>query len=93
MLRFLTIPVLALSLGACASPVQQQRTAEGALLGGAAGAAVGALTEGTVEGAAAGAAIGAAGGAIIGAVASRPGYCYARDQYGNRIVVECPPGY
>ena len=32
-------------------------------------------------------------GAIIGAVTDRPGYCYARDQYGQTVVVQCPPGY
>jgi hypothetical protein len=40
-----------------------------------------------------GAAAGAAAGAIIGHVTDRPGYCYARDQYGRTVVVECPPGY
>ena len=34
-----------------------------------------------------------AAGAILGRVTDRPGYCYARDQYGQTIVVQCPPGY
>ena len=32
-------------------------------------------------------------GAIIGALTDRPGYCYARDQYGQTVIIECPPGY
>lgn len=80
---------LALAVAGCNS-TQQNRAAEGALLGAAGGAIVGGVATGTVKGAAVGAGVGAAGGAIIGAVASRPGYCYARNQYGERIVVRCP---
>ncbi len=40
-----------------------------------------------------GAAAGAAAGAIIGHVTDRPGYCYARDQYGKTVVIQCPQGY
>jgi len=81
----------ALSLAACTA--HEQRVATGAGLGAGAGAIAGAAITGDVEGALAGAAVGAAAGAVIGHVTDRPGYCYARDQYGRTIVIECPPGY
>jgi hypothetical protein len=81
----------ALALVGCTQ--HEQRVATGAGLGAAGGAIVGAAATGSVEGALVGAAIGGAAGAIIGHVTDRPGYCYARDQYGQTIVVECPPGY
>ncbi len=81
----------ALSLAACTA--HEQRVGTGAGLGAAAGAVVGAATTGEVEGAVVGAAVGGAAGAIVGHVTDRPGYCYARDQVGRTIVVECPPGY
>ena len=62
-------------------------------LGAGAGAITGALITGDAEGALLGAAAGAAAGAIIGHVTDRPGYCYARDQYGQTVVIECPQGY
>ena len=83
------VSVAALSLSACTD-----REITGAALGGAGGAAVGAIaTGGDLEGAVIGGVIGAAAGAIIGRVTERPGYCYARDQYGQTVVVQCPPGY
>lgn len=85
------IGVAALGLAACTT--QERNIGTGAAVGGGVGAAVGAVATGTPEGALVGAAIGAGTGAIIGAVAERPGYCYARDQYGQTIVVECPRGY
>ncbi len=79
-------------LSACNS--QQQRGAlTGGAIGAGTGAVVGAIAGGSVEGALVGAAVGGAAGSIIGAVANRPGYCHAYDQYGNRVVVECPPGW
>lgn len=69
------------------------RAATGAVVGATTGAVVGAATTGEVEGALVGAAVGGAAGAIVGHVTDRPGYCYARDQVGRTIVVECPPGY
>lgn len=90
---FVIATVAVLALAGCASDYQTRRTSEGALLGAAGGAIVGGLVTGNVKGAAAGAAIGGAGGAIIGAVASRPGYCYARDEFGQQIIVRCPPQY
>ena len=62
-------------------------------LGAGAGAITGALITGDTEGALLGAAAGAAAGAIIGHVTDRPGYCYARDQYGQTVVIQCPQGY
>jgi hypothetical protein len=81
----------ALSLAACTQ--HEQRVVGGAGVGAAAGAIIGGAATGTAEGALVGAAIGGASGAIIGHVTDRPGYCYARDQYGQTIVVECPRGY
>ncbi len=72
---------------------QQQGALTGGAIGAGTGAVVGAIAGGGVEGALIGAAVGGTAGAIIGAVANRPGYCYANDRYGNRIVVECPPGW
>jgi len=83
--------VAALSLVACTQ--HEQRVGAGAGIGAAGGAIVGALATGNVRGAAVGAAAGAAAGAIIGHVTDRPGYCYARDQYGKTVVIECPQGY
>ena len=84
--------VALLTLAAC-NHTPQSGALTGAAIGAGAGAVVGGVATGTGTGAAIGAAVGGASGAIIGAVASRPGYCYAHDQYGNRVIVECPPGY
>ncbi len=91
MRKILFAGVAALSLAACTQ--HEQRVATGAGLGAGAGAIAGAAITGDVEGALVGAAIGGATGAIIGHVTDRPGYCYARDQYGQTVVVECPRGY
>lgn len=89
MRKLVLASVAALALGGCSS----DPALTGAAVGAGAGAIVGGATTGTVTGAAVGAAVGGVSGAIIGAVAGRPGYCYARDRYGRRVVVECPPGY
>ena len=83
--------VAALTLAACTA--HDQRVGTGAGLGAGAGAITGALITGNARGAVLGAAAGAAAGAIIGHVTDRPGYCYARDQYGKTVVIECPQGY
>lgn len=83
--------VAALTLASCTA--HEQRVGTGAGLGAATGAIVGAVVTGDAGGALAGAAVGGAAGAIVGAVTDRPGYCYARDQYGRTIVVRCPDGY
>lgn len=85
------VGVAALTLAACTA--HDQRVGTGAGLGAGAGAITGALITGNAKGAVLGAVAGAAAGAIIGHVTDRPGYCYARDQHGQTIVVECPPGY
>jgi hypothetical protein len=88
----LPVVVLSLSLLTACNSTQRGALAGGAI-GAGTGAVVGAIASGTPEGALVGAAIGGAAGSIIGAVANRPGYCYAYDQYGNQVIVECPPGY
>ncbi|MCT8972111.1 MULTISPECIES: hypothetical protein [Microbaculum] len=90
------LPAIVLStalLAACQTTPQERGALTGGAIGAGTGAVAGAIIGGSASSAAVGAAIGGATGAIIGAVANRPGYCYARDRYGNRIVVECPPGY
>lgn len=82
-----------LALTACNTTQQERSTLAGAGIGAGAGAVAGAIATGTPSGAAVGAAIGGVTGAIIGSVVGRPGYCYARDKYGNRIIVQCPPGW
>ena len=83
--------IAALALAACTQ--HEQRIGTGAGLGAGLGAVAGAAITGDVEGALLGAAAGGAAGAIIGAVTDRPGYCYARDQHGQTVIIECPPGY
>lgn len=92
MRNILIVSTAALALAAC-NHTRQDSTLTGAAVGAGAGAIVGGVATGTVKGAAVGAAVGGVAGAIIGNVAGRPGYCYARDRYGNRVVVKCPPGY
>lgn len=89
------VPVILVSLSlltAC-NTAQERGALTGGAIGAGTGAVVGAIASGTPEGALVGAAIGGTAGAIIGAVANRPGYCYAYDNYGNRVVVQCPPGW
>ena len=90
--------LLAIALAGC-NTMESQRTAGGALIGGAAGAVVGGVASGNAGGALAGAAIGAAGGAIIGHATTprasvEQGYAVAPDArcirpgfdyYGNRV--------
>jgi uncharacterized protein YcfJ len=64
-------------------------TISGAAIGAGAGAIIGGLASGSVRGAAVGAAVGGVAGGIIGHVAGKPGYCYARNRHGKRIVVRC----
>jgi len=90
------LPVLVLSAGllaSCQTTPQERGALTGGAIGAGTGAVVGAIAGGTPTSAAVGAAIGGTAGAIIGAVANRPGYCHAYDAYGNRVVVQCPPGY
>ena len=85
------VSALALVLAACTA--HEQRVGTGAGLGAGAGAIAGAIIGGDTESALLGAAAGAAAGAIIGHVTDRPGYCYARDQHGQTVIIECPQGY
>jgi len=93
MRKMLIAGVAALSLAGCTA--QERAAGTGAAIGGVGGAIVGAAASGGKAGATlAGAAIGATAGALVGAVgASRPGYCYYRDSYGERYVDRCPEGY
>jgi hypothetical protein len=84
---------MTVALAACQTTPQERGALTGGAIGAGTGAVVGAIAGGTATSAAVGAAVGGAAGAIIGAVANRPGYCYAYDRYGNRVIVECPPGY
>lgn len=88
MLKYIAIAIVGLSLAGCQT-TQQQRAAEGAVLGGAVGAVAGGIATGSAKGIAVGAAAGAATGALIGAVAGRPGYCYYRASDGRRVVRRC----
>lgn len=91
------LPVILVStsllVAGCQTTPQERGALTGGAIGAGTGAVVGAIAGGSAGSALAGAAIGGAAGAIIGAVANRPGYCYAYDNYGNRVVVQCPPGY
>lgn len=91
MKKLALVAVAALTIGACTQ--HDQRVATGAGFGAGAGAIAGAVIGGDAESALLGAAAGGAAGAIIGAVTDRPGYCYARDQNGQTVIIECPPGY
>lgn len=87
--KIIVLCVIALALAGC-NRTRGDSTLTGAAIGATAGAIVGGIATGTVRGAAVGAAIGGAGGAIIGHVTHKPGYCYARNRYGKKIVVRCP---
>ena len=88
MKRIFAVGLISLSVAGCT--MTEQRAATGAAVGGAAGAAIGAATTGRASGALAGAAVGAGAGAIVGAAtAPGPGYCEARDAYGQRVWIRC----
>ena len=88
MKKIVAVGLISLSIAGCT--MTEQRAATGAVVGGAAGAAIGAAATGRASGALAGAAIGAGTGAIVGgATAPGPGYCEARDAYGQRVWIRC----
>ena len=80
---------LASAFGLAACTTTQDRTAGGAVLGGATGALVGAAVTGRPGGALVGAAVGAASGAMIGASTAAPRRCarIGYDYNGNRVCV------
>ncbi len=86
MRNIILVSALALSLGACAG--MDNRTSNGALLGGAGGAVIGGVASHSVGGAVVGGVVGAATGAIVADV-TRPRYqyrhCYYSDREGRRI--------
>lgn len=84
---FLAI-ALTLSLAACSSHSQSDRTVGGALIGAGTGALVGGAIDGG-RGAAVGALIGGAGGAVIGHQTA-PKSCVYRDERGRRYRDVCP---
>jgi hypothetical protein len=79
---------LMLGLGGCQT-VQQQRAAQGAVIGGATGAVIGGVAGGSGSAALAGGAIGAAAGAVIGAATTPSGPCYVRTSSGKLRRVSC----
>lgn len=82
MKKAIIFALVGLSLASCT------QTEKGASIGAVSGAVWAALSRATFIGAAVGAAIGGVGGALIGN-ASEPGYCYYRDQYGQRYTARC----
>lgn len=82
MKKAIIFAVIGLTLAGCTQTEKGAGT--GAVVGGLAGAAI----TGNVRGAAVGAALGGVTGALIGN-ASEPGYCYYRDQYGQRYTARC----
>mgnify|MGYP001066908880 FL=1 len=88
--------VIAASLAGCANP-QQQRTATGAVLGGATGAllgqAIGGNTGGTGTGAGAGALLGAAVADSTNPHPNGPPMCRYRAPDGRIYVAECDERY
>ena len=82
MKKAIIFALVGLSLASCT------QTEKGASIGAVSGAVLGGAITGNVRGAAVGAAIGGVGGALIGN-ASEPGYCYYRDQYGQRYTARC----
>lgn len=89
MRKAVVLMTVLVGLGECTAAEQ------GAVIGGAGGAAIGSAVAAPglrTQGALIGGAIGAVSGALIGRASER-GQCYYRDQYGRRIVAECPRGY
>ena len=82
--------VATLLLGACATQEPQAVTV--APVPSVAAAPTAAVVTPAPSAAAAPADAGATG-AIIGTVTGEPGMCYARDQSGRTIKIQCPPGY
>jgi len=89
MLKIAAPIALALTLAACSTTSQTDRTLGGAAIGAGAGALIGAATGHGPGATLAGAAIGAGTGAVVGA-ATTPKNCVARDRYGRRYYVACP---
>lgn len=89
MLKIVAAAAVALTLAACSTTSQTDRTLGGAAIGAGTGAIIGAATGGGASAALTGAAIGGAGGALIGA-ATTPKACVAYDDYGRRYRVACP---
>ncbi|MDT8855270.1 glycine zipper 2TM domain-containing protein [Paracoccaceae bacterium Fryx2] len=81
----LILPILALSLSACATT--DQNAAMGALGGAALGAAVSDRDDRT-QGALIGAAVGVAASTLIGP-APQQGQCYYRNSAGQRFIAAC----
>jgi hypothetical protein len=90
-MRKIVLIVLAtasLGLAGCQT-VQQQRAAQGAVIGGATGAVIGGVAGGSGSAALAGGAVGAAAGAMIGAATAPQGPCYVRTSSGKLRRVAC----
>ena len=83
MFKAVAVLLAALTLASCT------QTERGATLGAATGAVIGGVLGNNVRSAAIGAAI----GGVLGAVASQPGQCYYKDEYGRKFIDDCPPEY
>jgi len=79
--RLITLSVLCLYLGACAT-ARDERMAQGAMIGGTGGAIIGGVTTGSAEGAVVGGVAGAAIGAV-GADLTRPRHSKKHCYYSN----------
>jgi uncharacterized membrane protein len=83
MFKVIAVILAGLTLASCT------QTERGATLGAATGAVIGGVIANDVRGAAIGAAI----GGVLGAVASQPGQCYYKDEYGRKFIDDCPDDY
>ena len=83
MFKAVAVILAGLTLAGCT------QTERGATLGAATGAVIGGVLGNNVRSAAIGAAI----GGVLGAVASQPGQCYYKDEYGRKFIDDCPADY
>lgn len=83
MLKVIAVILAGLTLASCT------QTERGATVGAATGAVIGGVLGNNVRSAALGAAI----GGVLGAVASQPGQCYYKDEYGRKFIDDCPDDY
>jgi uncharacterized protein YcfJ len=89
MLKIIAPIAVALTLAACSTTSQTDRTLGGAAIGAGTGALIGAATGGGTGAVLTGAAIGGMGGAVVGA-ATTPKACIYHDEYGRRYRAACP---
>ena len=83
MIKAIAVILAGLTLAGCT------QTERGTTMGAATGAVIGGVLGNNVRSAAIGAVIGGA----LGAVASQPGQCYYKDEYGRKFIDDCPAEY